>query len=296
MNVNKILGRLILSFLLLNIVLLIINSMQNLNKYRLSNERIETIKGILSDNHIYIDSELPKVHTPKHKYFTEFKDYTLANKEEMVKCIFGNNMSDVKVSIPSAGNNFQNSERIYTRGNEKISFEGRKIIYENNSINKSQDVVSAEYVRGLCREFIKRIGKSKDYDNAYIEYHSADNEYKMIYYPTIKGLPVFTTYIQFEICAQGIRRVEMYFVDIDKKNNLSVNKEICPVDLVLFKIGDYIDSKKDIHITDVRLGYGSSSTSGNSFLGQEIIPVYKITIEGLDLPVFVNAYTNERVE
>lgn len=296
MNMHKILERLILSFILLNAILLIINVGQNINRYCLSNQRIEAIKGILSKEGIDVDTELPRVYTPKRKYFAEFKDYTLANKEQMVKYIFGNSMNNVKVSIPNASADSSNAERIYTKDSEKVSFEGREIIYENSSVDKTDAAISIEYVKGLCRDFINRIGKSRDYNNAHIEYEKQGEKYEVIYYPSIKGLPIFSTYIKFEVYADGIRSARMYFVNIDSKDSSSASKEICPIDLVLFKIGDYVEKNEKLHITNVQLGYGSSTAYETSLLGEEIIPVYKITIEGLDSDIFVNAYTNELVE
>ena len=51
-----------------------------------------------------------------------------------------------------------------------------------------------------------------------------------------------------------------------------------------------------MYITDVTLGYKVIDERNILLLGAQLIPVYKIQIKGLNTPIYVNAYTNKRIE
>ena len=118
----------------------------------------------------------------------------------------------------------------------------------------------------------------------------------MTFYAKYEKLPIFDIYISFEIVDDEIQTATMNLGQISQLEENKNKKEIYPIDLILFGIDDELNIEKPIYITDITLGYKAVEERNISLLGAQIIPVYKIYIKGLNSPIYVNAYTNQRIE
>lgn len=300
MNVGKVLNRLIQVFLVFNILLLIANGIKITTSYVLSEERIANITSILKERNIQIDVVLPKKFMPKLKGAVFVEEMSLQLREQIVKALISPKLEEIVVSTDN--NTYgKKSNRVYTKDGITLTFAGENIAYSNTNI-AGYEPVDQSVAKKMCKSFMNQLALSNIFDHAYIQDVSTPSETKLIYYPKFENIPVFDSYIEFTVTKNGIARANMHMAYIKGIQSIETKYTIYPIDSVLFSLGDHIDLDKHIdlkntvRITDIVLGYHSVNTEGMDILQHEIIPTYKIIIEGLNKPVFVNAYTNKEVK
>lgn len=296
MNAKKILSKLIVIFVVLNIVLMAINGMRMINSYTLSRERVKNIKAVLEERGIVLETSLPLIFTPKTKAALNIDSATAELREQMVKELFGENQKEVAITNLMGTSEQGETIRTYTKGKESIAFERDQIIYTNGEALEGEGMLSVKEAKAKCSAFIAGFKYTRSFKKAYIECVQNEEGMTLTYYPRFEGIPVFSSYIQFEMGPGGIKKAIMHIGTIGALNSDQVKQAIYPIDMVLFGIEDELALQKPITITAITLGYHSVSATSLNLLGEKLVPAYKIQIEGLREPLFVNAYTNTRIE
>lgn len=295
MNGKKILNELIAIFIFLNIVIFTFNVVKIAKNYRLSETRINNIEQALAQREIYLETQLPRSFTPRvQATLSDLVGSSRAvERYNMVNALFGENSGKVIVTK----DNESPDTIIHKYGDEVLKFNRRTITYINKGIStpNNQDI-SIKTAKKMCKAFIKRINYSKVFADAYIQYNEVENSLEMTFFEKYRGIPVFDSYIQFIIKGGQIERATMQIGKVSQLDSDRGKKSIYPVDLVLFGIDDELELEKPIHITNITLGYKIIDEKNMLLLGAQLIPVYKIEFKGLNSPIYVNAYTNKRID
>ncbi len=295
MSGHKVLNRLIQVFIAVNMLLLIINAVKYKSSYVLSKDRVENITAILEQRGIIIDVPLPRVFAPKRKGTVIMPESTSEARERLVKALLCPNMDEVTISSNTNNNVYKKPSRIYTKDNISLVFTDDEVIYLNNTLS-SRGKIDSLKAKQLADWFITKAGLDKTFDNAYIEQQSESGQMLLVYYPRFEGIPVFDSQVRFYMAEEGITKAIMHVGEVEALKEAETRRIIYPIDMVLFGIEESLDGLTPIRITDITLGYCALSTEGMDFLEKEIIPVYKITFDGLNEPIFVNAYTNKEIK
>lgn len=295
MNGKRILNELIGIFLFLNIALLTFNVIKTVDSYRISTTRINNVTYALEQRGIYLETQLPRSFTPKSQ--ANLSDLIGSNmtaeRYNMVSALFGENSGNVIVTKDSNAP----KSMIHRYGSEVLTFNENTIVYTNTDISsESNKEVSLKSAKKTCRDFIKRLNYNKVFNNAYIQCSSNENNLEITFFRKYKGIPVFDEYIRFELIAGRIQKATMQLGKIRQLEGDEIKRTIYPIDLVLFGIDDELEVEKPMYITDITLGYKAIDESNIMLLGTQLIPTYKIEIRGLKNPIYVNAYTNKRIE
>ncbi len=296
MNGKKILNELIAIFILLNIALFAFNVLKTVKSYWINQTRIDNVVYALEQKEIYLQTELPKSFLPKSgANLTNFiGSNTTTERYHIVSALFGAQNGNIIISKDS-----NNPDVISHKfNNETLEFSKDRVTYTNSSvIDKVLDTdISIQNAKKVCKAFIKRLNYSKVFANAHIQYNELENGLEMTFFQKYKGLPVFDTYIAFELVEGQIKKATMHLGQVGKLDNDISQRAIYPVDVVLFGIDDDLEIEKPSYITDITLGYKALNERNIALLDVQLIPVYKIKFKGLNNPIYVNAYTNKRIE
>ncbi len=295
MNASRVLNRLIQVFLALNILLLAMNGTRIAASYVLSKDRITNITSILEERDIVMDIPLPRTFIPRRKGAISIPESTAEGREKIVKSILSPNLEDIFISSQTNSQGDKKPSRVYTKNGATVTFSQDDIVYRNVNVDQAKPIKLSKAKR-ICKSFINKVELKKVFKNAYIEDLSTPDETRLIYYPRFEGSPVFDSYIYFRITRDGIAEALMHMAKIEAFKSINTRYTIYPIDIVLFGIEDNLDLQKPVHITNIVLGYHSLGEEGMDILQQEIVPAYKISIEGLNEPLFVNAYTNKEIK
>lgn len=295
MNGKKILNELIAIFIFLNIALLTFNVIKTVANYKLNKTRIDNVIYALEQKDIYLETQLPRNFTPKAQ--ANLSDLigsnTTVERYNIVNALFGDKSGEVIVTKDSNSP----GSIIHKYGSESLEFNKNTITYINTDIsNKENQNMSINNAKKACRAFIKRLNYSKVFWDAYIQYNEVENGLEMTFFQKYKGIPVFDTYITFKITAGQIQKATMQLGKVCQLEGDMYKRVIYPIDLVLFGIDDELELNKPIYITNITLGYKAIEEKNIALLGAQLIPVYKIELKGLNNPIYVNAYTNKRIE
>lgn len=295
MNGKRILNELIGIFLFLNIALLTFNVIKTVESYRINTTRINNVTYALEQRGIYLETQLPRNFTPKSQ--ANLSDLIGSNmtaeRYNMVSALFGENSGNVIVTKDSNAP----KSMIHRYGSEVLTFNENTIVYTNTDISSENNKeVSLQSAKKICKDFIKRLNYNKVFNNAYIQCSSNENNLEITFFRKYKGIPVFDEYIRFELIAGKIQKATMQLGKIRQLEGDEIKRTIYPIDLVLFGIDDELEVEKPMYITDITLGYKAIDESNIMLLGTQLIPTYKIEIRGLKNPIYVNAYTNKRIE
>lgn len=295
MNGKKILNELIAIFIFLNVALFTFNVVKTVANYKLNQTRIDNVIYALEQKGIYLETQLPRSFTPKVQ--ANLSDLvgskTTVERYNIVNALFGDKSGEVIVTKDSNAP----GSIIHKYGSESLEFNKNTITYINtDTSNKENENMSIKNAKKACRAFIKRLNYSKVFKNAYIQYNEVENGLEMTFFQRYKGIPVFDTYITFKLTAGQIQKATMQLGKVCQLEGDMRKKVIYPIDLVLFGIDDELELKKPIYITNITLGYKAVDEKNIALLGAPLIPVYKIELKGLNNPIYVNAYTNKRIE
>ncbi len=290
MNVKKLLNQLIKLFLVLNLVLFIMNGVNLSTEYLLSQERITYIYELLSREGIEIESELERDFSPKRTADLIYKGDGLSVRNEMIKNFFEDDLVSVKRSKSNSKQHPGDEVWHYTLGGETLSFDRYELRYENSDIENSKVPLSLKEAKHLCESLMSRIGMKIDRNQYIIESQKHHTYWQLNYYYKLEGLPVLDLYMTFKVQSEGISSATMYLGEIEITSQ--TGQVIYPVDLVLFGIEEELLKEGHKRISKVSMAYKKLEEE-DSIWGQKIVPVYKIEIDGLEEPLFVNAYTNK---
>lgn len=292
MNGKKILSELIKLFVIINIVLFVINYAFRGNQYVMSQERVKNITKLLGEKGIHIKTELMRGFAPKSSGNLTFIGSGIAVRDEIGKHFFKENWANVKRSTTPSEKNIGGTINYYMLGDEVLSFDYNELSYSNKKVSLLGKKPTLEKAKGMCNKLIERIGDKWSKQEYFIFGESYENYWKITYYPLLEDLPVMDSYLEFYVNSEGVMKAQMYLADIQLESE--IKKDIYAVDLVLFGIEDDILESGYLEIEKVTLCYKQEENEEN-VLGQKIIPAYKVEIKGLEEPLFVNAYTNKRL-
>lgn len=291
MNGKKILNRLVIVFIIINLLLFGFNISKYYEQYSLSDMRVENILTVLEEEGIQVEAQLPRLYFPKTKATLNLISKDISTKEEVVKALLGGNLEGVTRSN-LIGSNQTSNKRMYKKGQEAIIFDGEQIIYTNEAIAEVGAMHSPQEIEKVCETFLKRISKVTGLTQNYKEYNEGEPQ-RIVYYPLFKGIPVFDLYIEFKVYEEGVRQITMKLGLLEAIEEQIQNQEIYPIDVVLFGVKEYLTQEKPLIITNITLGYSQNNEVKSSIWGEQVVPVYKIELSGLEKSIFVNAYTNE---
>lgn len=294
MNGRKILNRLIIIFIAINVILFVFLSVRRLIQYQLPKERMDNIIAVLADKNITFKCELPRDFEPKSSATLTYTGDSVAARNDLVSALFGSSPSKILRSTGSREEDPSSKIYYFTKEKEQLSFNQQQIVYVNSNVDVLTPKPSPLEAKRMAETFIKRLKLGQMYSSSYVEVREEEHCIDLIYFPVFNNIPIFDLPIEMKVYQEGIGSATLYLGEI---NQIKDSKgRITPIDLVLFGIEAYIPEKNHMVIEDITLGYKKIQKKGSNLWGEQIIPVYKIVIEGLENPIFVNAYTNEIVK
>lgn len=289
MNGKKILVRLIWLFLCINIVLFILNLSVTRSEYRLTNQQIKNIESVLEEQGIRVETELPQEYAPKKMGNVDL--FGMNARYTIEKNFFGKNMMSVKHSVDSSKMQPDSDKKVQycSFDQETLAFDGDYIFYENKALDFIKGRITEEDAKDYCMNLIKRL-YPEDENRYEIQVAEKEDYLVLKFYPLFEGIPVLDAYMEFNVCENGVFSATFYMGRISPVS--AEKKDIYPVNLVLFGCKEYIEQVEAAVITEVKLVY-KKLPNNDEMWEQEIVPMYKITVAGLEEAIFVNAYTNE---
>ncbi|MGL4362826.1 MAG: hypothetical protein ACRCSG_06120 [Cellulosilyticaceae bacterium] len=288
MKWGRILTALIIIFVILNIMLGVGNYKKNIELYRVSEERIKNITGILNDKGILLECELPRYFRPIETIWLEPDEIDTTTRDHIVKNLFGDNYKQATVSKKVLGEPYKEPVLIYTLESEEIQFMGSKITYINHGIVDDGTTFKKNEAMRIGNAFIKKMEKKKYKKEKNIKKIGA-KQATLTYYEIYNRLPVFDSYVKLEVTPHGVAYAEVYGASIS--NKIGVKKPLYPIDYVLFDIDTQLDIAPPFTLEDIQFGYRMNLNEGIQILEEEAFPVLKVVIKGLNEPIFVDAYT-----
>lgn len=287
MNIKRILNQLIILFLVINSLLFIATYYQSINRYKLSAERIENITTYYENRGIKIETPLMHDFNPQPIATLTYIRNSAKARHEITSYLFGSQIAQVKRSADPG------SEKLnYTFGSETITFNDNSIEYRNDNVQLSEKLPTLSEAKQMANELINRIGLySNDMIYDIIE-TNLGNVWQLEYFPLINGIRTLEDSIQFEITGEGIKQATFSMSNIAIIKNSE--REIVPIDLVLFMIEDEVLEQGYTKLSEVSLCYRRDMRE-EKILVERLIPVYILTFDTPDDVIFVNAFTNQRM-
>lgn len=290
MNGKKILNRLIKLFVVLNLVLFAFNYVSKSNEYLLSKDRVEQITQLLENEGIKIEGALIRDYSPKKQANLLYKGDSLSIRDDIVKNLFTSDLASVKRFKKDSEKYPSEEVKCYALNGETLTFDKYELGYENSNVSTSGPELNLEQAKKLCVSLMNRLGMKINEADYEVVSQKENGGWQLAYYYKLEGVPVQDLYMQFEVYREGVARAIIYLGEVEIIS--SEGKEIYPVDLVLFGLEEELLENQYTSIESVSMIYKKLDDE-ESIWGQQIVPVYKIEISGLEKLLFVNAYTNE---
>lgn len=287
MNGKRILNRLIILFLVINSLLYMVNHYQNIYRYELPISRIQNITRHYQDNHIEIKATLMRNYKPRPIATLTYTRNSAKSRHEIVTYFFGTQIAKVKRSSDPS------SEKLhYTLGAETLIFNNKTVEYQNNKIDLDLEQPTLSEAKRMANELISRMGltdKEMTYD---IIGTPLGNAWQLEYFPLLNGLKVLEGSIKFKVYRSGVGYAKFSLSNIALVANSE--REIVPIDLVLFMVEDEVIEQGYTKLSEVSLCYGRDMRE-EKILIDKLIPIYILTFDTPDQVIFVNAFTNQRM-
>lgn len=290
MKWDKALTYLIIMFLCVNIGLAIGNYNKSVRTYRLSDRRKENITSVLKDNNVIVKTKMPTQFAPVSSIWVLPVEVTPSVRDDLVKKLISSDGEGVRITKEMSELPYEQATRVYTKDEKELKFSTNYVYYKDSSIEVSNSFMPANKAKDIANEFLKKVDMLKNTKKLKIEHRNESYGASMTYYEVYDNLPIFGSYIHMKIAEDGVFEVILHGNTVgDKAQN---KKPIYPIDTVLFGLMDEVDTSEPIIIEDMTLGYAVPSSVEMHVLREEAVPMYKISIQGLNKPLFVNAYTN----
>ncbi len=268
------------------------NYQKYVTTYKLSDERVENIIAFLNSENIEVLEELPQSCSPISSIKIAPQNITLEYRESVVDSFFGKERTGVTITEFFEDVEYNNKLRVYKGGDKSLIFGMYKISFsdEGITVNTESNLSEKEALR-YAANFYDLFGDDKLGKKVKIFYKKESYGADITYYELYNNLPVFDSYLYMKITDEGVFESTMQVSEVKEEN--SIRNDIYAVDQVLFKLHQIIKSTEVVTINNIVLGYGREQV-GNAFLLKETaVPMYKVTIDNLNIPLFVNSYTNE---
>lgn len=287
MNGKRILNNLIILFLVINSLLYMVNHYQNAYRYELPISRIQNITRHYQDNGIKIHAILTRNYKPQPVATLSYTRNSAKARHEIATYFFGTQIAKVKRSSDPS------SEKLhYTLGAETLTFDEKTVEYQNDQIDLSLEQPTRQEAERIARDLINRMGltgKEMTYD---IIGTSEGNAWQLEYFPLLNGMKVLEGSMQFNVYRSGVLNAKFSLSNIALVENSE--REIVPIDLVLFMVEDEVIEQGYTKLSEVSLCYRRDMKE-EKILVDKLIPVYILTFDTPDEVIFVNAFTNQRM-
>jgi len=290
MRWDKALNYLIVIFLCVNILLAAIHYERYITSYRVSDESIGTVTSILRKQGIEVRANLPTSFSPRPSLWMEPIEITTTLRDQMVTHLLGEDRSRITITSESGKGEYGKAALVYSMEEKQLRFYKDKITYSNHEAYENGSSLSYKEALKHAKAFINRLNLDGHFEEVKIDYISESHGATVTYYEVYKGLPIFSSYVKMKVSPKGIIEAEVKCLKITDK--VGPIKPLYPIDQVLFGLQDLELGDKGYIIESVELGYRFNHAEGMHILSEEAVPMYKIKIKGLGIPVFVNAYTN----
>lgn len=290
MKWSKALSLLIGMFLIVNMILGYANYQKHIKAYYLSTDQVKTITQILKDRGISVKCDLPLSYRPQESIWLLPRETTIKQRDELIKRMLSKDLAQVMISKEISQGIYDEEVLVYSFEDKELRFKRNEINYINQAMEKNDTKLSQSKALAIAEDFAELIEIENAYEKVKIEYKIESYGAVVTYYEVYKGFPIFDSYMRMDITPQGVQSAQVKtVVKAEKVGNV---KPVYPVNKVLFAIDEQMSEKAPLVITNVEMGYAMKNAQGMHILEEEAIPMYKIEIEGLSGPVFVNAYTN----
>lgn len=271
----------ILFLLALNIMLFTLNLIK-LNKYNLSQGQKKAINTILNNNNISIKSEIPDNFKPMPQIILKSPTYDTIELQN----IFFNNINDIKRTE-------EFEKTIFSIKNESLTIDGNYALYENKNTSESFQLNEKNALKKIekCINTIEKKFDTFKLSNMIENENYITFQYDQSYIDNI----IFNNNIIFTVYSDGSFTCSLsYFEPVHITGDKS---DICSADEALFSFYKEIKNTIDenaINIIDMDLGYFIEDYAQND---SEItaVPHYRIFIDGVDEPYYINAYNNSMI-
>ncbi len=281
-------------FLVINLMLCGLNNIQRNTRYILSEERVSHIKRVLEDEGVSIQTNIPTDYIPQEAGILTYRNNSVMTRNALVNDFFAEEIVDVKRSTEKSGELGESSIYYFTSKIEKLAFYKQSIVYTNEKVDKTLDKPTVKDGKDMGKAFIKRLNLGELYNELYIEVEEKEEMLEISCYPMINNLPIFNLPIEMQVYKEGIAYAIIYLGEVSM--SAESKNTIVPIDLVLFGLKENMQLEHYGVIEQITLGYKNNDHEINNLWGGQIIPTYKIVTKGLEIPIFVNAYTNEIVK
>ena len=295
LNGKKVLNRLILLFVVINIIVLTLNLVAASKRYIISDERINNIITLLETKDVFVEGKMPINFRPRQSINIVYESSTVSMRDDIVRKVFGEDTLDIRRSTIKEGENNFGKTYKFELDSEVLEFNKYNIRYTNSNTNLYYEGINE--IKKYGNNLIKKMGIEHMYVNPYVEYQEYEDKKIMKYFSTVKDIPIDDVCMIMEVYKSGCK-IELPLARVEEVENSY--QEIIPVDRVLFGIDEYINQMvgvflREIYIREIRLIYRKQNVESDNIWGEKNIPVYKLEIQGLEKPIFVNAYTNDYI-
>ncbi len=281
-------------FVVMNIAL----GLGNYNKYTLSYQldanQVAIITDLLNEKDIHIEGKLPLSYNAMESITLKPQIINPKLKDEMIKSVLYEDLAKVMITKEKKTSEYEQEQLIYKYGDKELKFQGNEIHYMDTNIVKKEVVAEKKQILSTADRFIKQLPIEENDKNKIINYKIESYGAEVTYYEVYKGFPLFDSYVRMQVTPDGVCDAEIKMTEKGKKT--AGKQSITPVNHVLFELSAHIEQTEHTTISSIELGYGLKEKERTHLLEEEVIPMYKIRISGLDDPLFVNAYTNEVIE
>ena len=290
MKWDKVLTYLMVMFVCVNVILGMANYNKNVRAYKLSETRIENITSILRKHNIALRTKLPTTFKPIASVLMLPVEITPTIRDQLTKNLLTDSKERLTITEEASGVPYEKATRVYRQGEKELKFRPNYIYYKDYSIQKGQGFVTENKAKKIAEAFLKLLDIPESGKKIKMEYISESYGASMTYYEVYDNLPIFGSYVHMKLTEEGVFEMVMHKNRIE--NVASSRKPIYAIDEVLFGLLDDLELGKSMVIDNIVLGYAISDSIEMHVLREEAVPMYKINIQGLDEPIFVNAYTN----
>lgn len=277
-------------FLCVNVALGIGNYNKNIRAYKLSDKRKENIVSVLKKNNITIQTKLPIHFEPIPSLWVLPVEVSPNVRDYLIKSLIGNLEDGVQITKEKSEVPYEKDTRVYTKGKKELRFRTNYVHYEDQGVQASSGFLTENKAKTLADNFLEEAKLTKKIKKLKMEYRNESYGASITYYEVYDKLPIFGSYIHMKISEEGVFEVVLHGNTVEDK--AGIKQIIEPIDTVLFGLIDQLDTSEPVIIEDITLGYAIPGEVEMHVLREEAIPMYKISIQGLEEPIFVNAYTN----
>lgn len=272
----------IIFLLILNVMLFGLNLIKY-NKYNLSQEQKNDINAILNKNNITVATEMPDNYKPMPQITLKSSSYDAIELQK----IFFNSITKIRRTE-------EFDKTIFSVGNESLKLYGNHAFYENNNIVDNYELSRKTAVKSV-EKYIDEI--EKNFSKLKLIRTTQSDEYIILEYDQsyLDNL-IFNNSVIFTVYADGRFNCKLsYFEPMQMTGEKT---DICSSDEALFVfykgIKNVINTENLIKITEMNLGYYTEDYMQTD-LDVIAVPHYRIFVEGIDEPYYINAYNSSMV-